>query len=190
MKPCNKCGKEKELVEFTKNRRLPSGRGGICSECKNAQGREKRANAREESRAYMREWKQKNKEKLVKWNAEHHKKRMKTPGFRMKHALRNRIGNALRRGYKKSGSSSELIGCDWDVLREHLETQFTEGMTWENYGHKGWHIDHIMPCDSFDLTDPEQQRTCFHYTNLQPLWAKDNLEKGAKLPLDKFGSRV
>lgn len=53
-------------------------------------------------------------------------------------------------------------------------------MTWENYGVHGWHIDHIRPCKSFDLTDPEQQKECFHYTNLQPLWWWENLEKGGK----------
>lgn len=54
-------------------------------------------------------------------------------------------------------------------------------MTWANYGKSGWHIDHIKPCASFDLSDPDQQKACFHYSNLQPLWAFDNLSKGAKL---------
>jgi hypothetical protein len=66
-----------------------------------------------------------------------------------------------------------------EQLRQHLEAQFTDGMSWDNYGRDGWHIDHIRPCASFDLTDPEQQRQCFHYTNLQPLWAADNIRKGA-----------
>ena len=75
----------------------------------------------------------------------------------------------------------ELVGCSMDQLKEHLERQFTEGMTWDNYGFYGWHIDHIIPCVSFDLTDIEQQKKCFHYTNLQPLWAKDNLSKGSRV---------
>jgi hypothetical protein len=74
----------------------------------------------------------------------------------------------------------ELVGCTVPELRQHLEAQFTEGMTWDSYGRHGWHVDHIRPCASFDLTDPEQQRQCFHYTNLQPLWAVDNIRKGAK----------
>jgi hypothetical protein len=72
-----------------------------------------------------------------------------------------------------------LIGCSVPQLRKHLEAQFTEGMTWDNHGE--WHIDHIKPCASFDLTDAEQQLECFNYTNLQPLWASDNLSKGAKV---------
>ena len=71
--------------------------------------------------------------------------------------------------------SKELTGADIDVVKAHLERQFVDGMTWENRG--AWHVDHIRPCASFDLTDPEQQRQCFHYTNLQPLWAEDNLAK-------------
>ena len=54
-------------------------------------------------------------------------------------------------------------------------------MTWDNYEYYGWHIDHIIPCSSFDLTDPEQQRLCCHYTTLQPLWWHENLAKNAKL---------
>ena len=78
----------------------------------------------------------------------------------------------------KSDSTMNLVGCDIDSLRLHLEKLFEDGMNWDNHGE--WHIDHIRPCASFDLTDPEQQRVCFHYTNLQPLWAKDNLSKGDK----------
>ena len=75
----------------------------------------------------------------------------------------------------------ELLGVSMNEVRAYLELQFKSGMTWENYGYKGWHIDHIIPCASFDLTDPEQQRRCFHYTNLQPLWWHENLAKGDKL---------
>jgi len=75
----------------------------------------------------------------------------------------------------------ELIGCSVEVLWSHIESQFTTGMTKENYGVHGWHIDHIIPCDSFDFSDPEQQKQCFHYTNLQPLWAKDNIAKSNKI---------
>lgn len=81
-------------------------------------------------------------------------------------------------GHKIKGHKLELLGCSVEALKSHLEKLFTSGMSWTNYGK--WHIDHKRPCDSFDLSDPLQQKVCFHYTNLQPLWAFDNLSKGAK----------
>lgn len=94
--------------------------------------------------------------------------------------LRNRVFCCIAREYK-SAATLELLGCSLNVLKSHLEKQFQPGMTWENRGGKtGWQIDHKRPCASFDLTAPDQQRECFHYSNLQPLWAKDNLSKGSK----------
>lgn len=73
----------------------------------------------------------------------------------------------------------QLVGCSVTDLKKHLEKQFQPGMSWDNWGNDGWHIDHIRPCSSFDLTDPAEQVKCFHYTNMQPLWATDNLKKGS-----------
>jgi len=67
-------------------------------------------------------------------------------------------------------------------LIAHLESKFQEGMSWENYGKNGWHLDHIIPLSAFDLTDPEQLKIACHYTNIQPLWARDNLVKSNKIP--------
>ena len=72
-----------------------------------------------------------------------------------------------------------LLGCTIEEMRTFLEAEFEEGMTWDNYGE--WHVDHIRPCASFNLEDPEEQKKCFHWTNLQPLWAADNLAKGDRL---------
>lgn len=94
--------------------------------------------------------------------------------------LRNRLGRALR-GNLKIKTTLELIGCSIEILKQHLESKFTEGMDWNNHSLHGWHIDHIRPCASFDLSNTEQQKQCFHYTNLQPLWAEENLKKSDKL---------
>ena len=95
--------------------------------------------------------------------------------------LRNRVSCALRRkSLKKCYKTHDLIGCETEFLKKHLESKFLPGMTWNNYGKNGWHIDHVRPCATFDLSDPEQQKKCFHYTNLQPLWEQDNLTKGKK----------
>ena len=72
------------------------------------------------------------------------------------------------------------MGCNIDFLKKYIAKKFTKGMSWDNYGLYGWHIDHIKPCSCFDLTKPEQQKLCFHYSNLQPLWAKDNISKSNK----------
>jgi hypothetical protein len=85
---------------------------------------------------------------------------------------------ALRKKY--NAWSRDLIGCDISWLKEWLELHFREGMTWQNYG-RIWHIDHIRPCAVFDLTKVEEQEKCFHWTNLQPLFAKENIKKGAKI---------
>lgn len=100
--------------------------------------------------------------------------------FRLIGAIRARVRCAIRNG-KKSFGTVELIGCSLRELRKYLERQFKPGMTWKNWGLKGWHVDHIRPCSSFDLSDPEQQKQCFHFTNLQPLWAEDNLSKGSSV---------
>ena len=73
-----------------------------------------------------------------------------------------------------------MLGCTIGELKIYLEQQFKPGMTWENHIIDGWHIDHIRPLSSFDLTVLEQYKQACHYTNLQPLWAKDNLSKNDK----------
>lgn len=83
-------------------------------------------------------------------------------------------------GKARALATLELLGCSVITLLKHLESQFRPGMSWENYG-PVWHVDHITPCAIFNLNDPEQQKVCFHYTNLQPLFAKENLIKGDRI---------
>ena len=75
----------------------------------------------------------------------------------------------------------EYLGCTIQEARNHIQSQFKEGMTWEKHGRHGWHFDHIIPISHFDATDKEQLKKCFHYTNLQPLWWHENLSKGIKI---------
>jgi len=112
-------------------------------------------------------------------------KRINDPNFRMRGCLYGRVRDALKHNYK-SAHTMELIGCTVDELWIHLESKFEPWMTRENHGL--WHVDHIKPCFKFDLTDPAQQRECFNYTNLQPLWAVDNLSKGYKYEENKIQS--
>lgn len=105
--------------------------------------------------------------------------RRASPSYRIGENLRRRISSALKygAGIKKCAASQQLAGCTMQKLKQHLESKFADGMSWYNYGTHGWHIDHIRPCASFDLTKPEQQHECFHWSNLQPLWAADNIRK-------------
>jgi len=104
------------------------------------------------------------------------KKRYETePDFRLKEFLRSRMHAALKaKRVTKTERSIELLGCTIEEFRTHIEKQWLPGMTWENHTYKGWHIDHIKPVNTFDFTDLEQQKQCFHYTNLRPLWWRDN----------------
>lgn len=106
-------------------------------------------------------------------------KHRKNPKVRILSNLRRRVLFVLH-GHQKSDHTLNLIGCSREQLVKHIESKFQDGMTWDNYGKWGWNIDHIIPCKLFDLSKPSEQRKCFHYTNLQPLWWKDNYQKGAR----------
>ena len=98
--------------------------------------------------------------------------------YKLIHTIRVRIKDVLR-GHSKSDSTINMLGCTINELWKHLESTFKQGMTKENHGL--WHVDHIIPCSSFDLSKPEEQAKCFHYSNLQALWAHENLSKGSKV---------
>ena len=125
-------------------------------------------------------WHQKNKKNI---KIERKNRFLNDLHFKLSHYLRTRIVRALR-GNPKLSTAMNLVGCSIKQLKQHLEKQFKQGMSWDSYGK--WHIDHIKPCASFDLSKKSEQCRCFHYTNLQPLWAKDNLEKGNKFSEDKL----
>lgn len=98
--------------------------------------------------------------------------------FKLRFNLARRINHTLRDNYK-SKSTIELLGCSLEDFKIWIESQFQDGMTWENYGQ--WHLDHAYPCAKFNLEQPYEQKICFNWFNLQPLWAKDNLQKSAKI---------
>jgi hypothetical protein len=125
-----------------------------------------------ERRAAVKAWREANKEKR---NAYERNRRRTDSQFRIAANLRRRLRDALN-GHTKNGSAIKDLGCSVSELKKHLEKLFQPGMMWENYGE--WEIDHIKPIASFDLTDRKQLLEVCHYTNLQPLWSKDNKEKG------------
>jgi hypothetical protein len=169
---CKTCGEYKIFDLFSKK---GSQKPYICKICINIKYREKSRNI-DFIRERNRELYKINKTKINENRRIYLKKRRdEDPWYRVRMALHCRLYIATK---NKIGKTMELTGCSKEYLHRHLEMQFTDGMNWDNYGE--WHIDHIHPCASFDLENPEEQRKCFHYTNLQPLWAIDNIKKGAK----------
>lgn len=118
-----------------------------------------------------------NKENRVTINRSRNKKLKSDINYKIVNNLRGRLHNALD-GISKSKRTLELLGCTVEELKQHLESQFESGMSWDNHSINGWHVDHIKPCSKFNLNKKLEQLKCFNYTNLQPLWAEENLQKG------------
>jgi len=132
-------------------------------------------------REYMKGYNKKNRKELSRKSREYQKRKRRTDVvFKIKGNLRSRMYNAIRGGYK-SARTEGLIGCSVKDLMMYLEKKFLLGMSWDNYGK--WHIDHIIPCCSFDLFRAEEQKRCFNFINLQPLWAEDNLRKNKRIAI-------
>lgn len=151
---------------------------------------------REQLRNYSREYEAKNKEarnakcrqydktNRAKITQKHVNRYRINPSVRIRHCLRNRISKALS-GVNKSKTTMQLLGCSIEDFWIYLESKFESGMSRENYG-KIWEVDHIMPIAIFDLSKPDHQRRCFHFSNLQPLFVKDNRIKKAKIINPQF----
>ena len=163
-KICSVCNENKTLDEYF----IAKCKGTIRSACKECLSKDRK------------KYYQANKKQVNKQTSDYKVARCKVdPVFKLERNLRCRLWHALKnQKADKKYRTKQLTGCELPFLKGYLEAKFTEGMSWENHGE--WHLDHIKPCCSFDLKDDEEQKKCFHYTNLQPLWAQDNLSKGGK----------
>ena len=193
-KICAKCKIELPTSEFNKDRSRNGGLDNRCRLClkeyKENHYLKNKVEIQKKQKIYRiehhleileqkREHYRNNKEELIQQQGEYHIRRRKTDiNFKILCNLRKRIWNVLRNN-SKSEHTITMLGCSIEQLRGYLEKQFTTGMNWNNYGK--WHVDHIKPCASFDLSKSEEQRKCFNWKNLQPLWAEENLRKGANL---------
>jgi hypothetical protein len=141
--------------------------------------KEYRQNNKDYFKQYNKNYYENNLEKIIKYKVEYNKeKRHSNPLYNLTCNIRGRISTFLKlKNISKNNKTFGIVGCTPELLKEHLEQKFKDNMSWENYGE--WHIDHIIPLSSAK-TDDEVYKLC-HYTNLQPLWAKDNLRKSNKL---------
>ena len=163
-KTCSACGKEKEVKHFNNDNRLILKISSTCKSCSSKQ---------------YKNWTERdgNKEKRKKYARDR-------VNSNPKHKLNMRISNSIRCSIvsgKNGKTWSSLVDYSIDDLMQHLEKQFTDGMTWENYGE--WHIDHKIPISVFNFEIPEHEnfKRCWSLKNLQPMWASENISKGAKL---------
>lgn len=152
-KICNKCNQKKDLSNYLIDKRFNL-YCCICNECGNK-----------------------------KTNRNRNLRRKTNENYRLRTNLHKSIRRVLS-GKRKWAKTMELIGLSLDDFKKYIATQFKDGMTWENrgYGKNSWHLDHKLPCNLFNLEDIRHQKVCFHYTNLQPLWQKDNIGKSDILP--------
>lgn len=206
-KICNKCGEEKQLDLFLKNKQCKNGYAGICKKCSSKYSADWYKKNKIRLKPIRQEWAKinkekikkidkiyykKNKEKILKYSADWYQKNKKRiikkqlerkkndPIFKMQCNLRTLIAHMIRKGgYSKKSKTIKILGCSYEQFKQHLESQFKEGMTWDNYGRNGWHIDHIYPISK--AKDEQHLLQLNHYTNLQPLWEKDNIAKGNRI---------
>lgn len=183
LKHCSRCNQDKNRTEFSKTTWTNDQLNIWCKPCKYTYQKEYRK--KNHKRVRGAELRSKIKRKESGKEREYVNRKYKTDILhQLSKRLRDRLRGALRRYfqpnlYRKRCSAVKSLGCSLDQLKLHLENQFKPGMTWENRG-KAWHIDHIKPISKFNLLEQSEQEKACHYTNLQPLWAKENLSKGNK----------
>jgi len=170
-KVCNTCSKTKSLTEFGTCSKSKDKHFHRCKECQKPSEWNK-----EKQTLSERKYCNNNKEKLQeKW-----RKRAENIQFRVKQRLCARIKSALKEvSLRKTDKTYEYIGCSYNFLKSWISYQFQVKMSWDNIGL--WHIDHVIPCASFDLTNPESASECFSWKNLRPCWAEENMIKGSKI---------
>lgn len=193
-KICNECGLEKNLSEFYKRTDTPNGYRNNCKECKLKNNHKWSKDNKEKISIIGKIWREKNKEsireRIKKWEVKNYRRirdrknkrarerRKEDPVYHLINKVRCRLRKYLiTLSITKKNRTFDIIGCTPEFLKEYLEKQFRDGMNWENRGE--WHIDHIIPLSS--ATSEEELYKLCHYTNLQPLWAEENLRKGNKI---------
>jgi len=194
MKKCKKCSEEKPLTEYCKRKGEKDGLHRYCKGCMNGEfGSYYNTTRKYTGKDYYNQYRKENKEYFNTYSNQHYHEnkdyyreynntRSATdPIFRLKHAINSNINSNLRKYLQiKHDKSMNYLGTTMEQYCQYLEQQFTLEMNWDNYG-SYWEIDHILPIDSFDLTNEEQLYQCFNYTNTRPLHWLENKQKSNKI---------
>jgi hypothetical protein len=178
-KICKKCLIDKPLNEFNKDKYSKDGLRYRCRECTKSEYRKFYYNNIDKEIKRQITYQKNNLELVRKGRNERHQKKYNNDIlYKLKFNVRNRVKHFINSGNFniKTNNTFYIVGCTPEELKEHIEKQFTNGMSWENHNHSGWHIDHIIPLSSAK-NDEDVIRLC-HYTNLQPLWCEENYKKG------------
>ena len=175
IKVCRTCKLEKQLSEYYTHP------GRNCKECEKARMKEYRDNHPTKRKETKEKWNVNNPDWIKKSKKEYIKRRAeRDPIYRAMKIMRARTTEYANRKFnEKRGKFTEIIGIDRDGFREYISSKFKEGMSWENYGWSTWHLDHIIPISSAKSIKELEELS--HYTNLQPLWKDENLDKSNKI---------
>lgn len=169
-KNCPKCGLQKTIYKYSDRNKyvcLPCRPKIVHSEATKEKNKIYKRNKRKTDPLY------KAKESIYRYKYEQYRWKNDI-NFRLVKNIRSRLSHAIKRN-TKSGKTLELLGCPIEDFKKYLESKFQKDMNWDNYGE--WHVDHIKALKYFNLTETEQLKIASHYTNLQPLWAIDNIRK-------------
>lgn len=193
MKICTKCKEKRNLENFHKTGKYLQ---SWCKSCQIELHRIWYLNNKEKANTYSKSWRLKNHDHAKKYDKEYYlqnkskkiiynriymaKRSSVDINYRMARNLRSRFSQAFKNGYK-GGIAVRELGCPIGEFKLYIENQFQNGMSWDNYGLKGWHIDHIIPISHFDLENEMELKEACNWLNLQPMWGVDNISKGAKI---------
>lgn len=198
-KCCGRCKNFKNFDKFNYCKNTWDNMRNTCKDCLKQERNSKKEQMSEYNKKYWQKTKEHKKQKDKEYRVahyEHHKEnharwrrekyqKMKQENSEEfhKYKIKTNISRRIREilGQNKSDTCVKYVGCSLDELKNHLETTFSNGMSWDNYGE--WHIDHIIPCTAFNMHDDTEKLACFNYKNLQALWSKDNIQKSNKFDL-------
>lgn len=209
---CKECKVQRSSADFYLKDKKRNRYDTTCQKCRKTGAKKWHQENREISLKNKKNWHKENRETNLKRFRENYQKRMEEnpkkeyedrkrwrlentekinvrtreryhtePNFKLGSRLRGNTNRIIKKGCKKNCKTLKMLGCTIPLVREWLETQFQEDMTWENHG-KLWHIDHFYPVACYNFIQPEEQNRCFHWSNLQPLYKKENLQKNCQIP--------